>query len=175
LVSCLYDLREADPDRYELIEDILRAAFPGFQKLEFPPVAAGTIAMTWKDKNFTRSLYANELSEGILRFLWLVTLLHSSGLTAVTMLDEPEISLHPELLSMLAEILREVADEKQIIVATHSDSLVGFLKPEEVIVVDVDDKGLSHFIRADSMDLDHWLQNYRLDELWGMGLIGARQ
>jgi hypothetical protein len=49
----------------------------------------------------------HQLSEGTLRFLWLTTLLQSPGLTALTLLDEPEVSLHPELLSLLADQLRE--------------------------------------------------------------------
>ncbi len=52
LVSSLYSLREVDRDRFESVEDSLRAAFPTFERLDFPPVAAGTLAMTWRDKNF---------------------------------------------------------------------------------------------------------------------------
>ncbi len=54
LVSCLYYLREAQPDHFEAVEDALRAAFPGFRKLDFPPVAAGTLAMLWRDTSFSR-------------------------------------------------------------------------------------------------------------------------
>ena len=49
LVSCLYMMRETDPDRFETIEATLQAGFPSFERLNFPPVAAGTLAMTWKD------------------------------------------------------------------------------------------------------------------------------
>jgi predicted ATPase len=72
-------------------------------------VAAGTLAMTWKEKTSKSPFYMHQLSEGILRFLWLTTLLQSPGLTAVTMIDEPEVSLHPELLSLLADLLREAS------------------------------------------------------------------
>ena len=109
LVSCLFSLRESDRDRFEVIEDALRAGFPGFVRLDFPPVAAGTLAMTWKDRSFTRPFFMHQLSEGTLRFLWLATLLQSPGLTAITLLDEPEVSLHPELLSLLAELMREAS------------------------------------------------------------------
>ena len=45
LVSCLYNLRETDRDRFEMVENIISAAFPDFERLNFPPVAAGTISM----------------------------------------------------------------------------------------------------------------------------------
>jgi len=89
LVSCLYDLRESDRDRFEMVENILSAAFPDFERLNFPPVAAGTISMTWTDRNFPQPIYVHELSEGTLRFLWLVTLLQSQSLTTITLIDEP--------------------------------------------------------------------------------------
>lgn len=176
LVACLYYLRETEPDRFEAIEDSLKAAFPGFKRLDFPPVAAGMLAMTWRDNNFTKPLYTHQLSEGILRFLWLVSLLQSPGLTALTLLDEPEVSLHPELLSLLAGLLREAAHKRtQIVVATHSDRLIRFLKPDEVVVMDSAEDGTSTLTWADKMNLEEWLQDYSLDELWSNGRLGARK
>lgn len=173
LVSCLYYLRETDPDRFEIIEDTLASAFPGFERLSFPPVAAGTLAMTWKDENFSEPLYIDQLSEGTLRFLWLITLLYSKDLTKLTLLDEPEVSLHPELLKFLVDIMREASKRTQLIVATHSDRLIRFLAPSEVLVCDLEN-GLTTMTWADSLNLEKWLADYSLDELWAMNLIGGR-
>jgi len=172
LVSCLYYLRETDPDRFEIIEDTLAAAFPDFERLAFPPIAAGTITMTWKDKNFAKPLYMHQLSEGILRFIWLVTLLQSPGLTAVTLIDEPEVSLHPELLRLLVDLMREASRKTQMIVATHSDRLIRFLEPKEVLVCDAEN-GLTTMKWGDSFDLEKWLEDYSLDQIWAMNLIGG--
>lgn len=174
LVSCLYTLRETDPDRFDAIEATLRAAFPAFERLNFPPVAAGTLAMTWKEKTSKGPFYMHQLSEGTLRFLWLATLLQSPGLTAVTMIDEPEVSLHPELLSLLADLLREASQRTQLIVATHADRLIRFLKPPEVLTIDVNDEGAADATWADELDLEKWLEEFSLDEVWLMGRMGAR-
>lgn len=173
LVSCLYYLRETDPNRFEIIEDTLAVAFPDFERLSFPPVAAGTLAMTWKDRNFSHPFYMHQLSEGTLRFLWLITLLQSRDLTAVTLIDEPEVSLHPELLQLLADAMREASQRTQLIVATHSDRLIRFLEPREVLVCDSED-GLTTLTWADAIDLEHWLADYTLDQLWAMNIIGGR-
>ena len=173
LVSCLYSIRESNRDRYELIEETLYAGFHDFQRLDFPPVAAGTLAMTWRDKRFSKPFYMHQLSEGVLRFLWLVTLLQSPGLPAVTLIDEPEVSLHPELLGLLADLLREASTRTQLIVATHADRLVQFLEPKEVVAMDLKDDGTTNAAWADTLDLDAWLKEYTLDEVWGMGRIGS--
>jgi predicted ATPase len=174
LISCLFSLRENNRDRYETIEDTLRVAFPGFERLDFPPVAAGTVAMVWKDRNFTRPLYMNQLSEGMLRFLWLTTLLASPKLPAITLIDEPEVSLHPELLRLLVDLLREASQRTQLIVATHSNQLVRFLEPKEVITFDLEENGLVKAQWADEFDLEEWLKDYTLDEVWRMGRMGGR-
>jgi predicted ATPase len=174
LVSCLYSLRESDRDRFDAVCDTLAIAFPGFERLDFPPVGAGVLAMAWRDRRFSRPLYMYQLSEGTLRFLWLVALLHSPSLPSITLIDEPEVSLHPELLRLLAGLMREASERTQLVVATHSDRLVRFLKPEEVLVLDATEDGLSELRWADSMDLADWLTEYSLDELWQMGTLGGR-
>ena len=174
LVSCLFYLRETQRKRFEAVEDSLRAAFPRFERLDFPPVAAGTLALAWRETGFTQPLYLHQLSEGTLRFLWLTTLLQSPGLTALTLLDEPDVSLHPDLLSLLADLLREASERTQIIVATHSDRLIRFLQPKEVVLLDSTEEGLSCLTWADQLDLDEWLKDYSLDELWSNGRLGAR-
>jgi predicted ATPase len=174
LVSYLYYLKEVDPDRFAAVEDSIHAAFADFEHLKFPPVAAGMLAMTWKDKKFTKPLYMHELSEGTLRFLWLVSLLQSPALPTITMIDEPEVSLHPEMLSLLAELMREAAKRTQLIVATHSDRFIRFLRTEEVVVMDVNTDGSAKATWADSLDLDSWLADYSLDEVWRMGRMGGR-
>jgi len=174
LVSCLFYLRETQRSRFEAIEDSLRTAFPRFDRLDFPPVAAGTLALAWRERGFSKPLYMHQLSEGTLRFLWLTTLLQSPGLTALTLLDEPEVSLHPELLSVLADVLRESSGRSQLIVATHSDRLIRFLEPSEILVMNSTEDGMTEVKWADELDLEEWLKDYSLDELWRTGRIGAR-
>jgi predicted ATPase len=174
LVSCLFFLRETERNRFEAIEDSLRSAFPRFDRLDFPPVAAGTLALAWRERGFSKPLYMHQLSEGTLRFLWLATLLQSPGLTALTLLDEPEVSLHPELLGLLADLLREASNRSQLIVATHSDRLIRFLEPSEVLLMNSTEDGMSSVTWADQLDLAEWLKEYSLDELWRNGRIGAR-
>ena len=174
LVSCLYTMRETEHNRYEAVEDALRAAFPAFERLDFPPVAAGRLLLSWRDRNFTRPFDTSELSEGTLRFLWLATLLQSPGLPEVTLIDEPEVSLHPELLRLLVELMREASTRTQLVVATHSDRLVRFLDPSELLVCDYDETGGMTAKWADTLDLADWLADYTLDQLWSKGVLGGR-
>jgi predicted ATPase len=109
-----------------------------------------------------------------LRFLWLTALLHSPGLPAVTLIDEPEVSLHPELLRILTELMREASERTQLVIATHSDRFVRFLRPEEIMVCDLNEAGGMTSRWADELDLKGWLEDYTLDQLWSQGVLGGR-
>ena len=61
-----------------------------------------------------------------------------------------------------------------MIVATHSDTLIRFLEPAEVVVLDSTEDGMTKLTRADELDLGEWLKEYSLDELWRNGRLGAR-
>jgi predicted ATPase len=71
-------------------------------------------------------------------------------------------------------MLREASNRTQLVVATHSDRLIRFLQPKEIVLIDADEEGMSTLKWADDLDLDAWLKDYSLDELWSNGRLGAR-
>jgi len=173
LYAALYNLRTSDEGSFDRIQEALRAAFPGFRKLEFPLVGSGQATLAWYQEGFERPFYPHQLSEGMLRFLWLATILLSPNLPPITLIDEPEVSLHPELLMILAGLIREAATRTQLIVATHADQLIRWMEPSEVVVVDKEEDR-TRLTWADRLDLGNWLKKYTLDELWLMGELGGR-
>jgi predicted ATPase len=60
----------------------------------------------------------------------------------------------------------ETTKRTQLIVATHSERFIHFLKFEEVVVMDLDDAGCATAVWADTLDLEKWLDEYSLDEVW---------
>ena len=59
-----------------------------------------------------------------------------------------------------------------MIVATHADRLIRLLKPSEVVTINVNDEGAAEATWADELDLEKWLEEYTLDEVWRMGRMG---
>ncbi len=173
LYSALYNLRASHRDVYDQITALLQQGFADFQRLEFPVVGAGQVTMVWYERGSKEPFYPNQLSEGTLRFLWLATVLLSPKLPARILLDEPEVSLHPELLKLLAALLQDASARSQIVVATHSPDLIRWLQPEELLIAEKEN-GQTHFTWADEMNLDAWLEEYTLRDLWLMGNLGGR-
>jgi predicted ATPase len=75
-----------------------------------------------------RPLGAAELSDGTLRYLLWTAALLSPRPPQLLVLNEPETSLHPELLGALASLIARAADRSQIVVVTHSEPLVAALE-----------------------------------------------
>jgi predicted ATPase len=173
LYSSLYNLRASHKDIYERILALMQQGFPGFDRLEFPVVGAGQVSLTWYEHKSAEPYYPNQLSEGTLRFLWLITTLLAPPMPAVLLLDEPEVSLHPELLKLFAALLQDASARSQIFVATHSPDLIHWLEPEEVLIADKEE-GITRFTWADELDLEDWLADYTLRDLWLMGNLGGR-
>jgi predicted ATPase len=173
LYSALYNMRTQYMPEYSRLLDVMKLAFPGFERLEFPVVGAGQVTLAWHQSPLIGPLYPNDLSEGTLRFLWLVTLLLSPDPAPLTLVDEPEVSLHPELLHLLAGLFQDAALRTDLIVATHSPDLIRWLQPNEVLVLDKED-GRTRLTWADTLNLEDWLKEYTLSELWLMGTLGGR-
>ena len=71
-----------------------------------------------------RALTTRELSDGTLRYLLLAAALFSPRPPGLMVLNEPETSLHPDVLPALARLMVAAAQRSQLVVVTHSAPLV---------------------------------------------------
>ena len=111
-----------------------------------------------------------------MRFICLATLLlqpHELQ-PATIIVDEPELGLHPYAITIFAEMVKQLSDEKQIIISTQSVELLNEFEEDDVIVVDRSENG-SVFKRLNSEELDMWLEeDYSLGDLWKKNVLGGR-
>ena len=97
-------------------------------------VDGGRFDVALHQPGMLRPLAGAELSDGTLRYLLLVAALLTTDPPPLMVLNEPETSLHPELLAPLARLVRAAAERSQVMVVSHSDTLIRALE-----VVDEDD------------------------------------
>ena len=169
-------LRERHPDRYRQIVEVVRLAAPFFGDFVYRRDASESMELEWSEAdNPDTVLGPRQLSDGTLRFICLATLLLQPVelQPELILIDEPELGLHPNALTLLAEMLQHASDSRQIIASTQSADLVSELDPEDVVVVDRKE-GASTFTRLDGDDLDEWLEDYSLGDLWKMNIFGGR-
>ena len=119
---------------------------------------------------------ALRLSDGTLRYVSLLAILLDPSPPPLICIEEPELGLHPDILPGLADLLREASERCQLVVTTHSDTLIDALTdtPESVVVCEKS-KGQTELKRLDKDDLSEWLKRYQLGELWASGGIGGNR
>lgn len=137
-------------------------------------IYGGTVQIFIRETGLIQPIPATRLSDGTLRYLFLIALLLDPTPPPLICIEEPEIGLHPDILPAVAEMLIEASQRTQLIVTTHSDALVSALSPESVLICDRDDRG-SHLSRLDPERLKKWLDNYTLGDLWRRGEIGGNR
>lgn len=101
-------------------------AFPGSTVQVF--VNEGLFTLALEQEGILRPLLANELSDGTLRYLLLMAALLTPRPPALMVLNEPESSLHPDLLPALARLIVTAAKAGQVWVVSHSSRLVAALE-----------------------------------------------
>jgi predicted ATPase len=113
-------------------------AFPGSELVVPMPERSASFGLTMPE--YPRRVFeAGELSDGTLRYLALAGALLGYRLPAFIALNEPESSLHPELLEPLARLIVRAAERTQVWVVTHSERLAaafetcGNVRPHTVI------------------------------------------
>ena len=87
----------------------------------------GYFEIEMRQHGLLRPLKASELSDGTLRYLLLVAALLSPRPPALMVLNEPETSLHPELLPPLARLIVQASKRSQVVVVSHASALVSAL------------------------------------------------
>jgi predicted ATPase len=139
-------------------------------------IYGGTVQIFIREKGLIQPIPATRLSDGTLRYLFLMALLLDPTPPPLICIEEPELGLHPDILPTIAELLIEASQRTQLIVTTHSDSLVSALSeyPESVIVCERDNTG-THLKRLKPEKLKKWLEKYTLGDLWRIGEIGGNR
>lgn len=168
-------LRHKHPWTYQNILQTVRMAAPflgGFIDRE----GQEKVQIEWFERGDPDTVYKSyALSDGTLRFICLVTLLLQplELLPETILIDEPELGLHPYAISLLAEMIKQVAETKQVVIATQSVELLNHFQPEDVVVADRE--GAATVLRRlDEDDLGDWLKSYSLGELWQKNVFGGR-
>ena len=116
----------------------------------------GYFELQMRQHGLLRPLKAAELSDGTLRYLLLVAALLSPRPPTLMVLNEPETSLHPDLLPPLGRLIAQASRHSQIIVVSHAAPLVAALEKAADVKRIVLEKQLGETVVADDDARPSW-------------------
>jgi predicted ATPase len=154
LAAALQTIREIGDEA--ALDAAIDDAFPG-SRLDIA-TQDGRFEVLMQQHGLLRPLKAAELSDGTLRYLLLVAALLTPRPPALLVLNEPETSLHPDLLPALARLVARAAAHSQVLVVSHAARLIAALEREEASESIVLEKqfGATRIVDADERDMPAW-------------------
>lgn len=166
LVSVLHTFYTRDREFKEDLNRGMKAAFgEAYQELEFSPVADQLIQLGIWFRGLSGIRSAADLSDGTLRFLFLLTLLANPQPPRLMAIEEPELGLHPGMLPIIAEFGADAASRCQIVLTTHSPEFLDCFReccPTTTILGCFD--GETKLGMPTGEQLKTWMDYYRLGE-----------
>ena len=173
LAAFLLYLKETTPDDYMRIVKTIQRVLPSFKDFALEThEKAQTVMLNWRPVFGDEVFGPHQLSDGSLRFMALCTLLLQPKLPSLILLDEPELGLHPYSIELLAGLIRSASSKTQIILSTQSVTLANQFSWQDIVVVDYVDNA-SVFRRLQEDEVNSWLIEYNIGDLWAKNLIGG--
>jgi predicted ATPase len=119
-IQTIYEIGDSDA-----LDSAIENAFPG-ARLEVA-IEGGLFRLLMRQHGMLRPLGVSELSDGTLRFVLLAAALLAPRSAPLMVFNEPEASLHSDLIPALASLIAGASEGSQIIVVSHNRTLVATL------------------------------------------------
>jgi predicted ATPase len=154
LIAALETIREIGDG--EALDRAVDDAFPGARVRSAG--VEGRVRLEFTQPGLLRALSAAELSDGTLRYLLWVAALLTPRPPPLMVLNEPETSLHPDLLPALGRLIRRAARDTQVWVVSHASRLIATLQEDpECNAIELDKAlGESVIRTAGSLEEPSW-------------------
>ena len=175
LPNVIQFLHERHPVRLREIIEILGRRVPLISNVLADPMADGRLLLQIEDDPFTDPILARYASDGTLKLLAYLVLLHGPEPYPFIGIEEPENFLHPRLLPELADECRAALTSTQLLVTTHSPFFLDGLNAEEVRILWRDSHGYTQVRRASNIsEIPSLLETGGLlGNLWSEGWFGV--
>ena len=175
LANVIQYLTEQHADRLDSVFARLRERVPRIEDVTADRTPDGRLLLQIRDAPFAEPVLARFASDGTLKMLAYLALLHDPVPPPFIGIEEPENFLHPRLLHGLAEECREAAAATQVLVTTHSPFFLDALRPDEVRVLWRDESGYtrSHALARNDKVLAFIDAGAQLGDLWMEGHFGV--
>lgn len=174
LMAILSSMKTNSYPYYEKIEEAVKKINPYFRDIDFNFIGA-KLYLVLRESHLFKSISIEHISDGTLRYLILLTVLFNPERGKLLCFDEPEISLHPDMINTVAEAIKEASKKSQLIIATHSPLLLNAFDIEDILIFEKDIHNETTVSIKSSEDFEDWVDDFLVGQAWMQGLIGGKR
>ncbi|MDI6782650.1 MAG: AAA family ATPase [bacterium] len=156
---------------FNLVKDLL----PFISNLDVEKFADKSLLFKLQEIYFKNQyLPASLISDGTINITALIVALYFEE-KPIAIIEEPERNIHPYLISKVVDMMKDVSQQKQIIVTTHNPEIVKHAGLDNILLVSRDEKGYSTVSRpVDKEEVKTFLKNeIGIEELYVQNLLGV--
>ncbi|PZD73786.1 Chromosome partition protein Smc [Acaryochloris thomasi RCC1774] len=183
IAYALVDILHADRQGFDELEERLRQLLPNISRIVLPRGNNQSFSLELIDKYSDHHIPSSDISDGSLRIIAFLTALYQEDTPSIICFEEIENGVHPWLLHKMVELLKIVSTEGisgqpvQVLITTHSPTLLNYVDPHQVRAVEIDKEGKTqvHTLPTDSARFRKALEAYDgdLGELWFTDQFGG--
>ena len=124
-------------DALEQIYDSMRAVLPTFEDVGIQTIGSYLVPLfnfRGEGKKNITGFDPVQLSDGTLRLFGILLAAYQLPRPSLLVIEEPEQTIYPGALGVLADVFKEIGQTTQVIITTHSPHLVQYFSPEQIRV-----------------------------------------
>lgn len=159
---------------YDQILLLLKKVNPHFKELVFNQPTSSKTLLALKEQHLNKAITVDQISDGTLRFLILLSILYNPNRGMLICLDEPETGLHPDMIQTIGEGIKAASkDGTQMIIATHSPLLLNGFELEDLKIFEKDKDNQTIISRKTEDDFKEWEGEFLVGQMWLRGELGG--
>jgi predicted ATPase len=175
LTSLIQTFKSNDKDTLKKIVEVLRSINDKYIDIDYGPIGGGNIELQLLEAGFRKNIPAAHISDGTLKFLCLMAILHNPNRGSVVCIDEPELGLHPDMISTLYDAIKFASETSQVIVSTHSAHLLDYFELQQIRIFEKDDNNATIVNQVTKDDFEGWYETFNPGQMWRAGDFGGNR
>ncbi len=174
LITLLNNFDCEEIEVFDKIAEYLEKINPHFRDFKFNYFGS-KILLALREKCLNRTIIFEQISDGTLQYLLLLSIFLNPERGSVVCIDTPEIGLHPDMIHAISELISYASENTQMIITTHSPTLLNIFELNSLRVFEKDDKNETIISHKSENDLPATANNQTLGDLWVGGLLGGKR
>lgn len=175
----IFYIKKKYREKYDILENAFFQLFPNISMIDVREIDLGethsskfsnevpymvsnkVYSMYVQDNNMNQPLDFESLSDGAKRIFLMLTYIVLADISDITLIafEEPENSIHPNLLQGYLNVLSQLARGCKILMASHSPYLIQYVNTEDIYIGKPNDRGIADFSKIDGHKIKQLLKD----------------
>ncbi len=174
LMTILNTIKNNHAVYYDNIEEAVKNINPHFKDISFAFLGS-KLYVVLREEHLRKSVSIEHISDGTLRYLLLLSILFNPERGSLVCLDEPEISLHPDMINTIAEAIKQASKDTQLLIATHSPLLLNSFDVDDILIFEKNTHNETEVSVKLFDEFDEWSNGFLTGQMWLQGLLGGKR